>query len=366
MSNGLYLRKGKRGAGTWYVRYQVHGKDVKEKIGRVDQGVTKETAKQALRSRLGDTIQGKFNLAKISKPIPFSELLRKYDTSYARPNWRGYERNKYFIKSLGDYFGDTPLAVITKWNIEKYKADLRKRFKPSSVNRHVGVLKHMFSKAVEWGLVQVSPATVSKLPEVGRTRFLTEEELDRLVAACQDPSFEKMPWLAPMVVLATHTGLRWAELSDLRWEHVDLDRKLLILNQPKVQKVKSVALNGSAVRALCELRSDHQHVLMTPEGRRLSYSKAQKVFKRARQLAGLEDLHLHDLRHTFGSHLVMSGVDLPTVAALMGHSSIAVTMRYAHLAPKHVAEAVNKLESRLSLDQNRNVEEKKKVGQGRK
>jgi integrase len=77
------------------------------------------------------------------------------------------------------------------------------------------------------------------------------------------------------------------------------------------------------------------------------------AFNDALERAGIKDFHIHDLRHTFASHLVMSGVDLPTVSRLMGHSSIVMTMRYAHLSPRHEAEAVAKLDMKLA--QNRNV-----------
>ncbi len=124
-AHGIYEREGKSGQVTYYIRYQVAGRDVKEKVGRKSQGCTRELAKQALKARQGDVTRGRFNIAQALKPVPFSTLLRRFDT-YAQDAWRGYEQNKYFLHALGRYFGDKPLASLSTWDIEKWKADLRK------------------------------------------------------------------------------------------------------------------------------------------------------------------------------------------------------------------------------------------------
>jgi len=353
MAKGIYERKGKQGDVTFYIRYQFQGTDIKERVGRKSRGFTREMAKEALKSRLGDIARGQFSLEKSRKPVPFSTLLQRYD-EYAKNNWRGYASGRYFLHALGKYFGDTPLHQITTWQIEKWKAELRRTLKPNSVNRHLIVIKHIFKKAIEWGFTKQNPTNgVKRLPGDERTRYLTEEELDQLMAACRE--ITSKPWLPSLVTLAVHTGMRRGELLALKWENVDLDRKLIILRQPKTLKIKSISLNESAMEALLWFHHHRygDHILMHPWVKPFTHSTIDAAFVVARKRAGLKDPHIHDLRHTFGSHLVMAGVDLATVSALMGHTKITTTMRYAHLAPKHVADAVAKLDSRLA--QNRNT-----------
>ena len=121
--------------------------------------------------------------------------------------------------------------------------------------------------------------------------------------------------------------------------------------------------NKSALEALLWLQQHRygDYVLMQPWGKPFTRSVIGEAFVEARKRAGLKDLHFHDLRHTFGSHLVMAGADLATVSKLMGHTKIAMTMRYAHLAPRHLAEAVAKLDSKLAQNRNISVSERSQV-----
>ena len=175
MAKGIYERNGKNRDVTYYIRYQVDGTDIKERVGRKSRGFTREMAKDALKSRLGDVARGHFNLEKVRKPIPFSKLVEKYK-EFAVGYKRGWETEKYIVEEFALLFGDTPLAQITTWQTEKWKAEAGKRLNPVTVNRRLTVIKHMFKKAVEWDLLKSNPATSVKRFTVTseRTRFLTE------------------------------------------------------------------------------------------------------------------------------------------------------------------------------------------------
>jgi len=359
MAKGIYERKGQGGDVTFYIRYQFQGTDIKERVGRKSRGFTRATAKKALKSRLGDIARGQFSLEKTRKPVPFSVLIKQYE-EYARTNWRDFERQKYFLHAFGKHFGDTPLSQITSWDIEKWKADLRKTLKPGSVNRHITVLKHMFKKSVEWGLAKTNPTVgIKRFPEADpRTRFLSEDELERLLAACKEQ--KRQPWLLPLVTVAVHTGMRRGELLGLLWSNVDLNRELITLQQHKTLKNKYIPINEAAREALIWLDKHRygDHVFMYKWGKHIGKTNVQDAIDNVCSKAGIDDFTFHGTRHTFGSHLIMAGVDLVTVAKLMGHTNIKMTMRYAHLAPKHEAEAVAKLNTRLA--QNRNIGETQK------
>jgi len=359
MAKGIYERKGQGGDVTYYIRYQFQGTDIKERVGRKSRGFTRATAKKALKSRLGDIARGQFSLEKTRRPVPFSTLLEQYE-EYARTNWRDFNKQKYFLKALGKHFGDTPSAQITSWHIEKWKSDLRKTLKPNSVNRHMTIIKHLFKMAVVWGLVKTNPTIgIKRFPEAeSKTRYLDEDELERLLLACKEQ--KRQPWLLPLVTLGVHTGMRRGELLGLGWDNVNLDRGLITLQQSKTLKIKTIPINEAAREALMWLDKHRygDHVFMYHWRKPIGKANVQKSIDRVCSKAGIDDFTFHGTRHTFGSHLVMAGVDLVTVSKLMGHTKINMTMRYAHLAPKHEAEAVAKLNARLA--QNRNISETQK------
>jgi integrase len=363
MAKGIYERPGKNGDITYYIRYEYQGKDIKEKVGRRSRGFSRELAKQALKARMGDMVRGQFNLEKVRKPVPFSTLVARY-REYAGTYKKGWDNERYIMGLLAQEFGDTPLAHITTWRIERWKAERRREVKPASVNRHLTVLKHMFRMAIQWGLTAENPAAPVKALAVdeGRTRFLSEEEIHSLLEACK--RLTEFPWLYPLVLLALNTGMRLGELMGLTWENIDMEQRLISVLQTKGRKarIKTIAVNDLALEALTLFRAqDYGDRVMAPWGKKW----IEIVFNRALKAAAIEGFTFHGLRHTFASHLVMAGVDLATVSELLGHTTISMTMRYAHLAPTHKANAVDKLAQRFqapvairlaaNLEQNRNI-----------
>ena len=116
-ANGIYEREGKSGDVTYYIRYQYERTDIKERVGRKSRGFTREMAKDALKSRLGDVARGQLNLEKVRKPVPFSKLAERY-REFAGGYKRGWHGEKYIVNEFANLFGETPLAQITTWQIE--------------------------------------------------------------------------------------------------------------------------------------------------------------------------------------------------------------------------------------------------------
>ncbi len=347
MAKGIYERKGKHGDVTYYIRYQFHGKDVREKVGRKSRGFTREMAREALKSRLGEVAQGRFNLEKTRKPVPFSKLVERY-REYASSYKRAWDEEKYTFERIAEHFGDTPLSQITTWQIEKWKAERRKEVKPGTVNRQLTVIKHMCKKAVEWGLATSNPAAAVKRFAVNdqRTRFLTEDEIQRLLIVCEAQLTS--PWLLPLVTLALNTGMRQGELLGLSWVEVDLERGLITTKRTKNLRLKAIPLNEPAREALAWL-NEHRYgdyLFMWPWGDLLGKTTVYDAFRTACDQAGITDFRFHDLRHTFASHLIMAGADLVTVMELLGHVGINMTLRYSHLLPEHKAQALARLGER--------------------
>lgn len=279
--------------------------------------------------------------------VPFSVLVGEY-LQWARRQ-RSFKSKAGFIRALVRHFGDPELRAFTTQGVERFQSAGRAAGRsPATVNRHVATLKHMFTKAVEWELV--SPATREKVRRVRlleesnrRLRFLSREEAAALVEA-------STPHLRPIVLCALHTGLRRGEIFGLEWErHVDLKHGFLLLDVTKNGERREVPINAtlSGVLQGQVRRIDSPFVFHDGRGRRLTDVK--RSFRSACRRAGLKDFRFHDLRHTFASWLVMGGVDLTTVSRLLGHKSLTMTLRYAHLAQSHKAAAVAVLDGHDSV-----------------
>ena len=348
MARGIMQRKGKDGDVTYYIRYQFSGKDVRERVGRKSRGFTLEMAKEALKSRLGEIAQGRFNLGKTRKPVPFSTLAEQY-REFGATTKRAWEDEKYVTEMFAQRFGDTPLSQITQWEIEKWKAERSKSVKGNTVNRQLTVIKHMLHKAVEWGMIAINPASAVKRVTINdqRTRFLTVDEFHLLLAECRKQ--EGQPWLAPLVLLAAHTGMRKGELLGLRWETIDLGMRTITVKQGKTQRIKTIVINEPAHDALIWFlgRRYGDYVIMWPWGKRVGSVTVYDAFNRACEAAKISDFRFNDLRHTFASHLAMTGADLLTLKDLLGHTNIQMTTRYAHLFQEHKTQAVTRLAERL-------------------
>lgn len=278
----------------------------------------------------------------------FDEVAQEY-LNHARANKRSWKRDEQLLNNLKMFFGNNKQSSsFTVKEIEDYKAarlagDVRtERRAPNvaTVNREVACLKHVFNKAIEWGYVRENPVRKVKLFKENNTRvrFLEPQERERLLPCCIEE-------LRPVVIVALNTGLRLGELLALTWADIDLDRRLLHVRNSKTGEGRHVPLNGEAIQALTDIirHIDSPRVFFNRDGR--PYKSVRKAFEHACQRAGVKDFHFHDLRHTFASYMVMAGVDLNTVRELMGHKTVTMTMRYAHLAPQHKQAAVDRLEA---------------------
>ena len=195
----------------------------------------------------------------------------------------------------------------------------------------------MFTVAIGWGQVTENP--VKKVEtyreDNSRTRYLTEEEEERLLAQCK-------PHIYRVVMSAIHTGLRKSELLSLSWNNVNFDHRLVTVEAAyaKNSEARSVPMSSRLTETLLPIRmaAPNAPVFLNSEGK--PYRDISTAFNSAVKRAGIQDFKFYDLRHTFASRLVMRGVDLTTVKALMGHRHINMTLRYAHLSPGHKHSAI--------------------------
>jgi len=326
-------KKGK----NWYIDYYVKGRRKRRKIGP-----SKKLAQQVLKDVHVKLAKGEYLGVYEEKKIFFEEYGKQYLAfSKANKAFSTYNRrDRFSVAQLSSAFEGRYLFDITPRMIEKYKADRLESVSPATVNRELACLKHMYTKAIEWDYVKTNPVkSVKSLKEPpGRLRYLSADEADALIKACHG-------YLRSIVITALNTGMRRGELLNLKWQDVDLHNRKITVKKPKNNELRVIPINKTLYRELSELseQSESDYVFCNGDGQAIGDIK--KSFATALKKAEIEDFRFHDLRHTFGSYLVMKGIDLKTVQQVMGHKVIKTTMRYSHLSPEYVQQAIERLDS---------------------
>jgi integrase len=213
-----------------------------------------------------------------------------------------------------------------------------------TTNRIVIVLRHIFNLARKWrvpGVTENPTAGINLAPDVNRERFLSLEEAQRLIASIEQDENQVAARATTLLLL---TGARRNEITYAKWEYLDWEKRTLLVPLAKSGKPRSIALNAVALDLLRSIRSDNDSIYIFPSPV-TGQPSASLYFpwQRIRVRAGLPDLRLHDLRHSFASFLVNKGVSLYVVQGLLGHAHTRYTQRYAHLTPdtlRDAAEAV--------------------------
>jgi len=302
------------------------------------------------------------------KNYSFNELKDEY-IKWAKRQ-RGYEKKLSVINKLADQFGHYPLRRFDTRMLEQFQTeqlekgfkteDENKGHKPATVNRYVATLKHMFTKAVDWNMVEEE--TLKRVRKVKlleennkRLRYLNKDECIALLNACKEH-------LKPIVITALNTGMRKEEILNLKWDNVDLKNGFILLDITKNGERREIPINRTLKETLSGIvrRIDIPYVFYAVRNQQDSENKdvniktAQRFgnihrsFKTACKKAKIRDFHFHDLRHTFSSQLVMAGIDLTTVKELLGHKTLTMTLRYSHLAPSHKVKAVDVLDNTIN------------------
>ncbi|WP_248845127.1 MULTISPECIES: tyrosine-type recombinase/integrase [Burkholderia] len=265
---------------------------------------------------------------------------------------RSKERDQYSLKRLQPHFSGRDLRKLKRGDVRRYvSARLADGVCESTVKRELRLL----SAAINFVRTEHDyPELANPVQSLGldggesRVRWISRSEAVELILAAGAAA--RQPHLRNFVRLALSTGCRKNELLALEWHRVDFERSHFRLEceHTKNGKRRLVPLNSGALSALRDQRdwvarhcAGSEWVFASSSGRRVS--NLQKGFVAACARAGIEDFRIHDLRHTFASWLVMEGVSLYVVKDLLGHSSITVTERYAHLSPDHGRVAVQKL-----------------------
>ena len=311
--------------------------------------LTLDQARTKAREILGQVAAGS-DPQEERRPKPGALTLAQFLTDHYGPWQKTHHRRGDTERRLKTSFADLmdkALPDITPWLIEKHrKARKEAGTADTTINRDTVTLKAALNRAVEWGLIDdnpLAPIKQMKTDKTGVIRYLDPAEESRLLAALDN--LKEGDRLRPMVLVSLHTGLRWGELAALTWKDVDLTaRRLTVRGEgAKSRQTRHIPMNDTALAALLDWRGDLPRMGLIFPGKNGVLDNCRKSWARLLQTAGIEDFRWHDLRHSFASKLVQSGVDLNTVRELLGHQSMQMTLRYAHLAPEHRAAAVARI-----------------------
>ena len=251
--------------------------------------------------------------------------------------------------------GRLPLAAVERSDIVEFHQKLSDR--PVTANKCVKVLSHMYRLGAGWGLVPegFNPCrSVEKYPERSRERFLTDAEFTRLGRVLDEAvNSGAAPLTAVTAIrLLMLTGCRKSEVLTLRWSEVDLDASELHLADSKTGP-RAVQLPPKAVELLDALprRKDSPWVFPgNDRDGRYSGGGLDHAWRTVRTAAGLDDVRMHDLRHSFASRALALGATLPVIGKLLGHSDIETTARYAHLAHASIHESAERIAQSIAAD----------------
>ena len=220
-------------------------------------------------------------------------------------------------------------------------------------NKCLALLSKMFNMAERWGWRSegTNPCRhIDKYKSQPHERFLSENELARLAEAlaAAEKDETETPFVVAAIRLLIFTGARMGEILSLEWAQVDFDNTMLFLPETKTGK-KVVYLSAPALKALANVpRIDGNPFVICGARDRAHLVNLHKPWARIRKSAGLEDVRIHDLRHSFASTAAAGGLSLPIIGKLLGHTQAATTERYAHLAADPLRAANEAIGQRIA------------------
>jgi site-specific recombinase XerD len=330
----LYAKERTDGTKAWYYDFMHQGVRYRG-VG----GTTKTQAKRAMEKIRHEVYNGRHDLVYAKRTLKIEDFAVTY--LERRTHLRSQERDIISTNHIIEFFRGKTMSAIQPGNVEEYISHRRKAgVQNSTINRELACMKRMYNLAIKWKNTNHNPVDgVDTLKEPpGRTRYLDEHECRTLLTCCSDA-------LRPIVFTALNTGMRLQETLQLKWDHVHIDSAIdpyIEIAISKNNKKRFIPLNEGMIDVLSALKSNHPiYVFIGERGNPLRSIRTQ--FKTALKKARIADFTFHDLRHTFASHFIMYGGDLLTLKELLGHSSMEMVMRYAHLAAAHKRKQINNL-----------------------
>ncbi len=348
----------KRGNSYQIDYFDPNGKRVRKSFRK------KKDAEAELGKRVSLIAENRYLDVKKDYKTTLGELIVKYAENFKhQASFKNGKRT--FIENFRSHFGEGSLLSNIRYvHLESYRNQLRR--KPThfgtirtdaSINREMACLHHLFVKAVEWDMMEQNQFEKGKcllLKENNkRLRYLSQEEINSLLKACKGH-------IRDIVECALNTGMRRGEILTLKWSQIK--GGFIYLQKTKTNNARQIPINEGLECLFEEIKkrqespkknvigidrkpvkqqSFNTEYVFNYNGKHVS--EVKRSFKKALQVAGIDDFRFHDLRHTFASHFIMRGGTIKELQEILGHKNISMTMRYAHLSQEHKKKAVNLL-----------------------
>ena len=341
------------GGKSYFQRYfDQHGRQRQVTIAGQSE-VKFEDAKKAAQKIRSEAVLGGDPAAKADKKkaiITYRELADMHLT-YAASHHRSDGAQRILRNHVIPRFGRLRLDEIKQQDITKWLAEKRQGgLAPASIAKIKTVMSKSFELARQWELFDSNPTKHSwkETYNNARERYLTSEEAGRLRLACECSA---NPQLKHIVGLLLLTGARKSELLKAKWSDIDIDKRTWTLNMTKNGRGRHVPLSQAALAIIEQLPRypDCPWLLPNPQTL-LPFTDIKRSFMEARKLAGLDDVHIHDLRHSYASFLVNAGVDLYQIGSLLGHRNVTSTSRYAHVNSSTLMAAAEAGAAKLNVN----------------
>lgn len=348
----MAIRKhsGKKGD-TWQIDYLCpDGKRIRQSFKK------KRDATEELAKRIALRGEGRYMDKKREYSTTLGELVVKYTENFKdQASFAGGK--SYALKNFLAYFTSQKRADSIRYvDLETYRNYLRRKLTRhgtlraiASVNREVACIRHLFTKAVEWDMIEKNPFSSGKALVMKtnnqRFRYLTKAEIDSLLSSCVND------YVRDIIRVILNTGMRRQEVLYLTWAQIR--NGFIYLSKTKTNESRQIPINDDLAALFKQIRKaqglKYNYVFCDTKGR--PYVQVRKSFMASLAKAGIEDFRFHDLRHTFASHFVMRNKSLKDLQEILGHKSLTMTMRYAHLSENHKRKAINALNGLTVLNQ---------------
>jgi len=345
---GFMLEVRASGGKTFYQRYtDVRGRERQFKLGPAEV-LTLDQARRKARLVLAQALIGE-DPQQQRRELRAIPTLKEFVRDRYLPHVKSYKRSwctdetvlrLHILPALGAEPVD---QLKTDAIAELLKSMREKGYASGTTNRVLILLRYIYNLGRKWrvaGMTQNPTLGLSTAPDVQRDRFLSSEECQRLIASVES---DENQTAAQAIMLLLLTGGRRNEITQAKWEYVNWERRTLLVPLSKSGKPRAIALNGQALALLRAIpRTENPYIFPSPVNGKPSASLFFP-WDRIRKRAGLEDVRLHDLRHSYASFLVNQGISLYVVQGLLGHAHSRTTQRYAHLSHDTLLDAAERI-----------------------
>ena len=317
-------------SGKWQARVQIQGHSPLSKtfINKVD---AERWAKQVE----VEMQKGSYTNLVLAERTTFAEIIERYITEVL-PAMRGGTADYIRLKALARRpIAKLNMASLTPQKIARHRDERLKEIAPATVIRELSYFSSIITHArKEWGINIINPVALVARPKnpQGRSRILDAAETSSLFEALR-PIGRRSIWMLPLVKLALETAMRRSELLGLRWEHIDLERRIIYLQLTKNGTSRTVPLSTHAIQILYDMPRNLDGRVFP-----LTHEVVSQAFNRARKQAEVKNIRFHDLRHMAITRLAEKLPNLIELSAVSGHKSLAMLKRYYHPNPEWLAK----------------------------